>query len=79
MFSLATILHHLDVRMNPPNYEMKMAFYGLPAATKRLRLKCERRPPTAGNSWSRRRLPSNPLRANCALGPPPRFRKPRAG
>ena len=49
MFALATILHHLDVEMDPPDYEMKMAFYGLPAATKRFRLKCARRRPMAEN------------------------------
>ena len=43
VFSLATILHHLDVEMDPPGYEMKMVFYGVPAASKRFKLKCARR------------------------------------
>ena len=44
MFSLTTILHYLDVQMDPTNYEMKIAFYGFPAATKKFKLKCMRHP-----------------------------------
>ena len=42
-FSLVTILHHLDVEMDPPGYEMKTAFHGVPAATRRFKLRCARR------------------------------------
>ena len=43
MFSLATILHHLNVEMDPPDYRMKMIFHGVPAPTRRFRLKCSPR------------------------------------
>ena len=39
MFSLATILHHLDVEMDPPNYKMKIIFDGVPAPTRKFKLK----------------------------------------
>lgn len=48
MFSLATILHHLDVELDPPNYNMKMVFYGVPSATKKFKLKCAPRQSMAG-------------------------------
>ena len=38
MFSLATILHHRKVRMDPPDYKMKIIFDGVPAPTKRFRI-----------------------------------------
>ncbi|MXX11694.1 MAG: cytochrome P450 [Nitrospira sp. SB0677_bin_15] len=39
MFTLATILHHRNVSMDPPDYKMKMIFDGVPAPTRKLRLK----------------------------------------
>ena len=38
-FSLATILHHLDVEMDPPDYRLKIIFDGVPAPTRKFRLK----------------------------------------
>ena len=42
-FSLATILHHLNVEMDPPDYELKLVLDGFPAATRKFKLKCARR------------------------------------
>ena len=46
MFSLVTILHHFDVEMVPPDYEMKIIFDGVPAPTRKFRLRFARRRPT---------------------------------
>ena len=43
MFSLATILHHLDVQMDLPDYKMKFIFDGVPAPTRRFKFKLARR------------------------------------
>ena len=50
MFSLATILRHFDVRMDPSNYTMKIILAGVPAPTKRFKLKLTRRQPNAGRN-----------------------------
>ena len=38
-FALATILHHMDVEMEPPDYEMKIIMGGVPSPTRGFRLK----------------------------------------
>ena len=45
VFSLATILHYFDVKMDPPDYVMKFIFNGVPALTKGFRLELTRRWP----------------------------------
>ncbi len=47
-FSLATILHYFDVEMDPPDYEMKFIFDGVPSLTKKFQLKLARRRPKPG-------------------------------
>ncbi|MDE0611556.1 MAG: cytochrome P450 [Gammaproteobacteria bacterium] len=43
VFSLATILHNREVEMDPPGYEMKIILSGVPAPTRKFRLKLSRR------------------------------------
>ena len=50
MYSLATILHHLDVEMDPPDYTLKIIFDGVPAPTRKFKLKLARRQPDPGCS-----------------------------
>ena len=48
-FTLATILHHMDVKMEPPDYQIKIIFDGVPAPTKKFRLRFTPRRSVEGN------------------------------
>jgi len=39
VFSIATILHHHDVEMVPPNYKLKMVLQGVPIASRKFKIK----------------------------------------